>query len=34
MVSDVAVVYPVAPYEAEMEGDKARNTAFGLGRNA
>jgi hypothetical protein len=31
-VSDVAVVYPVAPYEAEMDGDKAKNTAFDLGR--
>ena len=28
---DVAVVYPVAPYEAEMNGDKARNAAFELG---
>ena len=31
-VSDVAVVYPVAPYEAEMDGDKARNQAFDLAR--
>lgn len=32
-VSDVAVVYPVAPFEAEMDGEKARNTAFELGRS-
>ena len=32
-VCDVAIVYPVAPYEAEMEGTKARNTAFECGRN-
>ena len=32
LVCDVAVVYPVAPYEAEMDGDKARDTAFDLGR--
>jgi hypothetical protein len=32
LVSDVAVIYPVAPYEAEMEGQKSRNTAFELGR--
>ncbi len=31
-VNDVAVIYPVAPYEADMDGDKARETAFGLGR--
>ncbi len=31
-VCDVAVVYPVAPYEAEMDGDKAKNTAFDLAR--
>jgi hypothetical protein len=31
-VADVAVVYPVAPYEAEMDGKKARDTAFDLGR--
>jgi hypothetical protein len=31
-VCDVAVVYPVAPYEAEMDGEKARNTAFDLAR--
>ena len=34
-VADVAVVYPVAPYEAEMDGDKdgerAKKTAFDLG---
>lgn len=30
-VCDVAVVYPVAPYEAEMNGNRARNTAFDLG---
>ncbi len=30
LVADVAVVYPVAPYEAEMAGDKARDTAFDL----
>jgi hypothetical protein len=34
-VADVAVVYPVAPYEAELDGDKsgerARKTAFDLG---
>ena len=34
-VADVAVVYPVAPYEAEMNGDKdgekAKQTAFDLG---
>jgi hypothetical protein len=29
-VCDVAVVYPVAPYEAEMNGKKATNTAFDL----
>jgi hypothetical protein len=28
LVCDVAVVYPVAPYEAEMDGDAAKNTAF------
>ncbi|MDD2600256.1 MAG: glycosyl hydrolase [Kiritimatiellae bacterium] len=27
---DVAVLYPVAPYEAEMDGEKARKTAFDL----
>jgi len=31
-VCDVAIVYPVAPYEAEMRGDTARNTTFELGR--
>jgi len=30
-VADVAVVYPVAPYEAEMNGDAARQSAFELG---
>ena len=25
--ADVAIVYPVAPYEAEMDADAARNTA-------
>ncbi len=31
MVCDVAVVYPVASYEAEMNGNRSRNTAFDLG---
>lgn len=31
-VCDVAVIYPVTPYEAEMNGDKARDTAFAIGR--
>ena len=31
-VCDVAIVYPVAPYEAETGGDTARNTSFDLGR--
>lgn len=31
-VCDVAVVYPVAPYEAETKGDAAKETAFDLGR--
>jgi len=31
MVCDVAVVYPVAPYEAQMNGKRARDTAFDLG---
>lgn len=31
-VCDVAVVYPVAPYEAEMGGEAAKDTAFALGR--
>lgn len=30
-VADVAIVYPVAPYEAEMNGDAARQAAFDLG---
>ena len=32
LVCDVAVVYPVAPFEAEMDGDKAKNAAFDLAR--
>ena len=32
-VCDVAILYPVAPYEAEMDGRKARDTAFAFGRN-
>ncbi len=32
-VCDVAVIYPVTPYEAELGGDEARDTAFELGRN-
>ena len=31
-VCDVAVIYPVAPYEAEMNGTTARDTAFDLGK--
>lgn len=31
-VADVAVIYPVAPYEAEMNGQAAREVAFDLGR--
>jgi hypothetical protein len=31
-VADVAIIYPVAPYEAEMDGDAAKNTAFDLGK--
>jgi hypothetical protein len=31
-VSDIAVIYPVAPYEAEMDGEKSRDAAFDLGR--
>jgi len=31
-VCDVAIVYPVAPYEAEMNGGKATSTAFDLGQ--
>ncbi|MEN6663135.1 MAG: glycosyl hydrolase [Phycisphaerae bacterium] len=30
LAADVAVVYPVAPYEAEMDADAARDTAFEL----
>lgn len=32
MVCDVAVVYPVAPYEAEMNGKMATNTAFDVAK--
>ena len=32
LACDVAIVYPVAPYEADMNGDSARNTAFDTGR--
>jgi hypothetical protein len=32
LVCDVAVVYPVAPFEADMDGGKATNTAFDLAR--
>ena len=32
LACDVAVVYPVAPYEAEMDGDASKNTAFELAR--
>ena len=31
-VADVAVVYPVAPYEAEMGAEAARDAAFGVAR--
>jgi hypothetical protein len=31
MVCDVAIVYPVAPFEAEMNGNEARDAAFDLG---
>lgn len=31
-VCDVAVVYPVAPFEAETNGNEAKNTAFDLGK--
>lgn len=31
-VADVAIVYPVTPYEADMNGAKATETAFALGR--
>lgn len=27
-VCDVAIVYPIAPYEAEMDGETARNTSL------
>ncbi len=30
LVCDVAVVYPVAPYEAELDGNAAKDTAFKL----
>jgi len=30
LVADVALVYPVAPYEAEMNGDESKKTAFAL----
>lgn len=33
LACDVAIVYPVAPYEAEMNGDAARNTAFDTARH-
>jgi hypothetical protein len=29
-VCDVAVIYPVTPYQAEMNGDRARDTAFDI----
>jgi hypothetical protein len=29
---DVAVIYPVTPYEAEMKGENARDTAFEIGK--
>jgi len=32
-VADVAVVYPVTPYEAEMDGNRAKESAFALGRS-
>jgi len=32
-VCDVAVIYPVAPYEADMDGVKARNVAFDCARS-
>jgi hypothetical protein len=32
LACDVAVVYPVAPYEAEMDGEQAKGTAFDLAR--
>ena len=31
-VADVAIIYPVAPYEAEMGGDAAKDSAFDLGK--
>jgi len=31
-VADVAVIYPVTPYEAEMTGDSAKDTAFEMGK--
>jgi hypothetical protein len=33
LACDVAIVYPVAPYEAEMDGNKAKDAAFDLARN-
>jgi hypothetical protein len=32
LACDVAIVYPVAPYEAELNGNKAKDTAFGMGQ--
>ena len=32
LVADVAVVYPVAPYEAGLDANKARDTAFAVAR--
>ena len=32
LACDVAVVYPVAPYEADMDGEAAKDTAFDLAR--
>jgi len=32
LVADIAIVYPVAPYEADMDGDTSTNTAFDLAR--
>ena len=31
-VCDVAIIYPVTPYEAELDGDRARDAAFEVGR--
>ena len=31
-VCDVAIIYPVTPYEAEMDGDRACDTAFDVAR--